>query len=781
MKVQEILAKSSGIRLVNHSKNVAFLSKYIAEKYLGVRDETLINVIYVSGLLHDIGKGYSDFQTYLKTEKKKKHKFRHNEIGGAFIRQYLNVNGIDKLNLLSHDSDLLQLFVSAVYWHHGITNRMGDNYFEEVLDDITSKDIEILKEILVGFVGENGVLDEPRSGMNKTPNYFIVDGVNENTFNSKLGVIRSCLISADRIVSSIEDDIGDFKLNNDNVESLLGKILEDKILKPKDYNLTEENYQQIDIERLNKQLEIVEETGKTTITNAPAGFGKTMIGILWGIRNNKKIIWVLPRNEVARSIYKSVLEDLNILGLDMKVELYLTGNTIERNYESTQEFSSDLIITNIDNFLVTSYSDKLSDRLFLVNSANVIFDEYHEFVSTDAYFAAFINIMRSRNNFTVGETLLLSATPFNIQGYWETKENKTTILPKENEHYPAIHDYTYNIEVIDKYVHKEEPNELTALNSIFESQLMKKNSPNSMLMHSGFSDEKIRENMDKLLRDFSKHNKDEKTYSLIGALMVRASLDISFKNLTCSITSPQDDIQKIGRCNRFGENEDNSTIRFIKLPDSNGKMETSPNENAVIRMLYDLALSNKWYDVLKQYNNNKLTLNQFYEIFNEFNVENENNISKLIRNKYRESLSSLSRNAYPFKMMKTQKSDIITAGGNKLRSSGNEVFYVVRSYEDPEKFVGVFNEQVRGDWGEFFSEGANAMNRMVKTMKHIMEGENEMELDYSELLGMKKRLNLDIIRRYARKSNTPYIRYDVKYHPVFGLVRDSHENRLLSL
>lgn len=779
--IDNIKAKSCGIGLIKHSNNVAFLSRHISKNYLNIEDETLCDVIYLCGLLHDIGKGYLDFQSLLSDGESRNHKFRHNEIGGAFIYQYLNANRTNKLDIDYHDDDLLKLVVSSVYWHHGISNKMGSHYFEEVLDDISSEDIETLKDILGVFVGKDGVLGEPRSGMNKTPKYFMVDGVNENTFNYKLGIIRSCLISADRIVSELEEIHGDFSLNDLNIEKYVGNILNEKIDKSNKYELSESNYKNIDISRLNKQIDIVNKTGKTTIINAPAGFGKTMMGILWGIKNNKKIIWVLPRNEVARSIYKSILEDLKILGLNMGVELYLTGCTMERNYDSNIEFSSDIIVTNIDNFLVTTYSDKLSDRLFLINSANVIFDEYHEFVSTDGYFATFINTMRSRHIKTNSNTLLLSATPYPIENYWDRVNNKTIVLPKYGEHYSAVHDYEYNIEVIENYIHKEQPNELTALNSIFESQLMKKNSPNSMLLHSGFSDDVIRENMDKLLKDFSKHNKDEKIYGLVGALMVRASLDISFKNLNCSITSPQDDIQKIGRCNRFGENENNSTIRFIKLPDSRGEQKDSPSERGVINMLYDVSLSNKWFDVLKKYNNSRLTLNDLYVIFNEFNVENKNDIDMLIRNKYRDSLTTISNNAYPFKMLPTKKTDVVSAGGNKLRSTGNEIFYIVRSYENPDEFVGVFNTQVYGEYGDFFNESSNTENRMIKTMKHIMRGDNKLNLDYSGLLNMKKRLNIDIIRKSATKSNTPYIRYDMKYHPIFGLIREKNENSLLSL
>ena len=778
--IKNALAKSIGVNLIKHNNNVAILSKHIAEKYLGIKDDELISLIYTSGLLHDIGKIYYDYQELLKNGKKTNQRFRHNEIGGAFIYKYINYNS---LGLNYFNNDIILLISNSVYWHHGISNKMSQYFIDEIINEISSDDIELLKEILVELLGQNSVLDEPRGGMQKTPRYYVVEGVeNSLEFNQKLNIIRTCVISADRIVSSLEEENVELLLHITNINSMVDCILSDKIFKQQSHQINYNNFKGVDISRYEKQQEIVNCCDNTTIINAPAGFGKTIVGILWGITNNRKVIWVLPRNEVSRSIYKSIVDDVKLLGLNLTVELYLTGNTIERNYETTQEFSSDIIVTNIDNFLVSSYSDKLADRLFLINSANVIFDEYHEFVSSDAYFSCFINIMKSRHRNTTSNTLLLSATPYDITHLWDNKSKKTKILPKSGGHYHAIHQYKYSIIVTENFKHEDNPNEITAVNSIFESQLLKKNAKNSELVHSGFNDESIRIKMDRLLFDFGKYNKNEKIYGLIGALMVRASLDISFKNLNCSVTSPQDDVQKIGRCNRFGENDNNSKITFLKLPDSNGKRKYSQSESSVVDMLYDNKLLDKWFEVLKQYNNKQLTLDEIYVIFNKFNIDNDVEIKKLINNKHIYSLSLLSENAYPYKFFSKKNDNIITAGSNKLRTCGNEIFFIVRSFDNLDEYIGVFSTHIYKSFIDDFNENEDTIKgKLLGSMKKIMTGDNPLNLDYSEILEKKKtgKITIDEIRKYAKKSNSPYIRYDVIYHPTFGLIKENHKNKLI--
>jgi hypothetical protein len=100
-----------------------------------------------------------------------------------------------------------------------------------------------------------------------------------------------------------------------------------------------------------KQLEIVDNIQRTTQINAPAGFGKTLLGLLWNFRRGRKLIWVCPRNIVAESVYKSINEELDNFGIDfLSTELYLSGEVQQSNELFNGDFKSDIIMIHLLNF-----------------------------------------------------------------------------------------------------------------------------------------------------------------------------------------------------------------------------------------------------------------------------------------------------------------------------------------------------------------------------------------------------------------------------------------------
>jgi CRISPR/Cas system-associated endonuclease Cas3-HD len=86
------IAKSIGVDLITHNKNVSIVAEHLAEKMILNIESDVKYSIKIGGGLHDIGKIIPRFQKLLKTNKKTKLKFRHNEIGWAFIIKYTNIN-----------------------------------------------------------------------------------------------------------------------------------------------------------------------------------------------------------------------------------------------------------------------------------------------------------------------------------------------------------------------------------------------------------------------------------------------------------------------------------------------------------------------------------------------------------------------------------------------------------------------------------------------------------------------------------------------------------------
>lgn len=71
---------------------MSIFASEIANKIL-IDDNNIKEIVRISSLLHDIGKICEDFQKLLKNIKKEsKSKYRHNEVGWAFLSKYLNLN-----------------------------------------------------------------------------------------------------------------------------------------------------------------------------------------------------------------------------------------------------------------------------------------------------------------------------------------------------------------------------------------------------------------------------------------------------------------------------------------------------------------------------------------------------------------------------------------------------------------------------------------------------------------------------------------------------------------
>lgn len=743
----KILAKDCGIDLITHSQNVSKAAIEIFNNVLSYKDDELLEIVKIGSLLHDIGKANEEFQLKLRKKNyKTTNKFRHNEIGWAFLELYFK-----------HNSEIKNMIGKCVYWHHGISNKLNSYDSEEVLSSISQQSIENMIFILESLLGKEVISKTTNS--RKSPLFFEDEG-SEDTINEKFSLVRKIIISADVIISAIEGDIKDFEFERD--KELFYNEYNKHLYKENEYNF--DNFPYNDRKRFEEQNKIVDLCGKTTIVKAPAGFGKTLIGLLFAAKHKEKTIWVTPRNVVAESIYDSIINELKSFKItNVKVELFLSNEVVKRNYQSDKEFESDIIITNIDNFESPSFKDKSATRLFTILNANVVFDEYHEFVSTCAYYSVFINLMRIRNKYTKSKTILLSATPVYINEMWESHadETKTIFLPNKNEHYKPSHDKKYKIRVVDKFKHDLTGCELIVLNSIKESQRVKSLENVKHLFHSSYIKEDKNEKIKLLCKEYDKHsdlnvNKD----GVVSSLIMQASLDLSFDKLYESIMSPEATLQRIGRCNRFGTYDD-SVITIFKLYDENN------SEGKVVDIFYDLKLAENWYQEILKYNNKYLSLSEIYEIYNKHILKFEEKRKKFFKDRYKVSKNKL-KNIYPIRFDSTKKDKILTSNSNKLRSVGSEIFYIVQWY-DQSKWSDVFNTQIYNDFDKDFNEDLNILNRMGKVMKFLSDDER---FDFSKMINKFKRnrLTIDEIRRNARKSNTPYIVFDRVYHPEFGVI-----------
>jgi CRISPR-associated endonuclease Cas3-HD len=752
-----MIAKSNGLNLKEHSLIVNEYALELLYKIINHNSqERFLDVVKFSSMLHDIGKLTINFQDFLKGKRKTPGlKFRHNEIGWAFLSKYLSE---DLMNIENRE-----MLLNIVYWHHGISNQIQKHTDTEILESLDKKSLENMVEYLTDIVGDNYVIKEVDTlYSNKSPLFYVNDKILSKHSHS-LNLLRSIVVTADRNSSDFQSlsDV-DFKEEVDKYFRTSEKI-----------NITNSKFDGSKRYELQKSIVNQIQEGKTTLVKAPAGFGKTLLGLMWGLKTGEKQIWVVPRNAIAKSLYKSILEELDNLNITTSIQLILSGEIENSNCPDIKEYESNIIVTNIDNFLAPNFQNNIMDSSALLFGARVIFDEYHELVSDAPLMSLFVDIMRARNLLTSCSTLLLSATPINCYNLWElgklNPERDTVILPNKEEHYPAAHTKKYLIKVHKQAVDiLPNTNSLCIKNTVKSAQAEKRRGNYDMLLHSNFTKEQKDEMFNRLLNNYGKHSElNINKPNIIGTHILQASFDISFSALYENILSPESTMQRIGRICRWGE-LDNCVINIIK---DYSDQANSKGENTIKNILYNRNLSDLWFDYIYNWNNKEITLDELYVIYNKFNIDNQESISKYISEEYRNSKDYLHR-IYPIKIdIPVSKKDnkFLTAGSNKLRSVNNQIFYIVK-HENGKDWVGHFSKQIIKDFGEEFKEDGNIYNRMIKTMK-ILRNNNDERFEYNDIIDADKYGgNIDKVRKMAKKSNTPYIVYDRYYSDELGIV-----------
>jgi CRISPR-associated endonuclease/helicase Cas3 len=757
-----ILAKSSGQSLEDHSILVSKFAEEIARQtILEINDETLF-VIKISSLLHDIGKCTDFFQKKLnkglsedQIEEKlpTDKKFRHNEIGWAFLSRYLN--GINK--------ETLEKILNVIYWHHGISNEFGKYKDTDIDKNITEEEFKIMigfaNDIIKKNVSNDRIYFEEKDYIPKNTPMFYMVGDDCYQKNAENLLIRSCVISADRLASKYEtatdEEIKDLISNYNTVE----------------YGIDIKDHKFFGNERFTNQLSIVESTQKTTQINAPAGFGKTLLGMLFAITRNKRVIWVCPTNVIAQSVYKTINEESKLFGdNNISVELFYSSE-VKKSTHNSKGFDSNIIVTNIDNYLTPSINNNVASRLYTIINSDVIFDEFHELIGKEtALFSSFINIMTTRNRFTRANTLLLSATPTNMCALWDSIGARTLILPEKHRHFNAPHSVEFLFNTIEEEAIVE-PNSssLVVMNAIKTSQLNKNRFSCASLFHSDFVKSDREKNFAKLYEDYGKtSNRNLTKPNVMGTPIIQSSLDISFNKLYESVLSPETTLQRIGRCNRWGDYL--SPEVYVMLFDN--RSETKMRE-----ILYTNNLSNSWFAHLKQYSGENISIDRFYVIYNEFQAMYEKILVRELRETLAKSLDCLTK-IYPVMYFSKSKTKTITAGGNKLRSNGNSVFVIAQYHDDPNNFTDTFSVTIRKTFSEEFDENSNTFKKVKQTWE-LLRNNNDSRFDYNEMINSKKYLSEEGVYVNARKIETPYIRFDKVYHPSFGLIKKSDLERLV--
>lgn len=772
-----LYANSASQDLIEHLKAVSNLSTAMAQR-LGLSLK-LIEACKLAGLWHDTAKVIPSFQEYLKKqigdglaliidESSPEEMFsgdepRHQEISWAFAGSKL------------HNEIVFQ----AIYWTHA-RHIKGHDYYqdrEEILGRLDAPSKEALEDIW-NSVGENGSPIETLP----VPAMYMRDGDLNKSTNAEWLLVRTCVIGADRAVSAMSAkecskaasegyDFSTF-LNTMLSGGMQGQIPTCPVVDGVSY----------DNKRYCMQVGCAEaaKDSRTTIVRAPAGFGKTMVGIMWSLLRGGKNLWVCPRNAVADAVYDNVIREVEALGLTCSVELYRTGSR-QKGYKTdgVPDFDSDIVITNIDSVLSPMVNNRTAGRMFKIFGSNVILDEFHEFVSDAPMYAAFVTYMRARHRVAnTCHTLMLSATPMNIEKMWDTSERTTIILPKGGEHYSSQHNKPYDITF-----EKELPGSvsgskgvLSVCNAVRTAQtLFKKSGGYNFLIHHGYTEIHRRILEEKIKRAFGKSGVAED--NLVAALVVQAALDISLRELNDSICSPESSLQRIGRINRWGR-ESCAKITFIDVD-----LIKEKSENGAIQVVYDTSLRALWIEHLKTSlaGQKSVTLDDLYNIYNSFYNVYGNEVFDYLKEKYRSGLQGPdSRRSFlgliemfPISTPNFKKGDKTKTSSKNLRSPEGSWFFSVwdrdnKTWLGPENLMSDGSDLYQHYQEEEINRRLLDNSKMTQLLKALLESGFE-----GHRLRVKKGTLPHGIKEWfkmARNPETPLPDFTREYDQCLGLV-----------
>ena len=628
------------IGLTAHSHLTRRIAEIIAEEYLGVvknRPDTtqLYHTIVYAALLHDIGKVLTPFQRWVSDPRSRENiedivltadeekalslPLHHEASWAALVTSTFMVDD-------PYDRDMLR---HAVYWHHArpVDNRNGFSTYgtqqdiisaisDEYPDDMSA--IRAFAQELISDYKGTTVQVTRCSASCETPDFYMHNYARQEGSKLKrditcgnMHIIRAAVNAADRLASELAET-GITEFTDERIRQHIETHLHGTY-KHRDISgcAAPDGY---DAERFVKQRDIAASLRVKPITfvNMPAGGGKTMIASLFAVdaEHARKTMVVVPRLDIARQNFEGIckeLQALNIAGpsISMVYTGELQGHKPADSFDivmredpgwnsSVNPFDSDIVIINIDAFLSTSHKNNMALGLLMALTANVVFDEYHEYVTpgSGALFALFTSFMQIRSLIDSDtKTVLTSATYIpTIEESWDVEgADKIQFLPAKHAYFDAQHSKPYHIRYIDGLPEDIPASSFLMLTTRKNAQSAFAEADSGMLVHGDFTLQRSRENLEAVKHLYCKHSEDT-FVPVYSAQMLKASLDISADNLFLSSFGREHDLQCFGRANRWGYST-HATINMMTTIDKSKK--------SALDKMYDPDIAQMWIEYFR--------------------------------------------------------------------------------------------------------------------------------------------------------------------------------------
>ncbi len=742
--LDKIYANTNGQRLDQHLFAVGYLAKALIEKIVP-EDKSLAESVYVAGCWHDIGKIDEVFQGWVVKELKKQKKYKdipdegvHIEKGTFSWEKYPRHNEFSLLLFkILFDTNVLQnkkssnIVQHAIYWHHAkpirknnIKNLIG--VFEKIdnFENNYSNLISNVKGVLTSIVESSREYDEDIIDISKI-NIMKFDDLEEfiedeeipfykqyaerNSLsgysskikiNAKNNLARTAIVTADRLVSQLTAEELDTHIENKSLENLLNITLKEERGLTVQIKACLDGFEKKypNSERNVKQKETAEDLADDEITvgvlNGPAGCGKTKIALEWALNTSaKKIYWVCPRVQVCEGIFHDLcsneyLSNANIEIVTGEIKKNLLNGKVSETLEG-KEFSSDIVITTIDQIVNSITTHKHITTLMDFMNAHVVFDEYHEYITMQGFNLLFAELIEMKkyqksNDEALPNTLLVSATPnpLFVKEFLDLYEGNIIGMKSFNDSFYKIEFVPFDtedestnplmIEQTEKNTFVISNTAITAQQSFIDHQA----NENAILFHSKF----IKKDKEYLFSEVFESFKKEGTQKydvLRSGPVVQASLNITCNKMISEMTHAENFLQRLGRLDRFGENSEvNHYIIAITEGVKSGKAKDGSSR--FLNELDSLQSAKAWYDFLENsLTKESYTINEIYAFYESF-YEDENTkefVRQDLVSALKKSVGVIDANVLDPKYFPNSKKD--KDGGIKIKKNslrGNSLF-----------------------------------------------------------------------------------------------------------